>query len=231
MSAATSGEVALLSRAKSKEQCTFYRMGHTIDPSPASAAPASTPAAPGQRLGSLIGGIFGLIYVEANAGALPDPGAPALQIAAGVAFAGLVALLALARGSRPPVSPEAGDGFGRRYWLVVAGEVAAIFAGFVVLHGPAGLPNAVVAWVSVVVGVHFLVLAAIWRLRLFRYLGAAIALCGVAGLTAAGAGAPAAVIATVGGVLPGVLLLAAAYRGTTRAAQAAHRDARPVQHS
>ena len=133
--------------------------------------------------------------------------------------------------SRPPVSPEARDGFGRRYWLVVAGEVAAIFAGSVVLRGPAGLPNAVVAWVSVVVGVHFLVLAAIWRLRLFRYLGAAIALCGVAGLTAAGAGAPAAVIATVGGVLPGVLLLAAAYRGTTRAAQAAHRDASPAQHS
>jgi len=65
-----------------------------------------------------------------------------------------------------------------------------------VLNGPAGLPNAVVAWVSVVVGVHFLMLAAIWRLRLFR-----------------------------------VLLLAAAYRGVTRAAQATHRDASPVQHS
>ena len=206
-------------------------MRDTIDRSPASAAPASTPAEPGQRLGSLIGGIFGLIYVEANAGALPDPWAPALQIAALAAFAGLVALLALARGSRPPVSPEARDGFGRRYWLVVSGEVVAIVAGSVVLHGPAGLPDAVVAWVSVVVGVHFLLLAAIWRLRLFRYLGAAIALCGVAGLTAAGAGAPAAVIATVGGVLPGVLLLAAAYRGTTRAAQAAHRDDSPVQHS
>jgi len=101
----------------------------------------------------------------------------------------------------------------------------------VVLRGPAGLPNAVVAWVSVVVGVHFLMLAAIWRLRLFRHLGAAIALCGVAGLTAAAVGAPGAVIAVTGGVLPGVLLLAAAYRGATRAAQAAHRDASPVQHS
>jgi hypothetical protein len=202
-------------------------MRHTIDSSLPSAAPASTPAAPGQRLGSLIGGIFGFIYVEANADALPDPWASALQIAAGVAFAGLVALMALARGSHPPVSQETRDGFGRRYWLVVAGEVAAIFAGFIVLHGPAGLPNAVVAWVSVVVGVHFLVLAIIWRLRLFRDLGAAIALCGVAGLTAAVAGAPAAVIAAAGGVLPGVLLLAAAYQGATRAAQAAHRDASP----
>jgi hypothetical protein len=79
--------------------------------------------------------------------------------------------------------------------------------------------------------VHFLILAAVWRLPLFRYLGAAIALCGAAGLTAAVAGAPAAVMAVAGGVLPGVLLLAAAYRGATRAAQAAHRDASPAQHS
>ena len=74
-------------------------------------------------------------------------------------------------------------------------------------------------------------LAASWRLRLFRHLGAAIAVCGAAGLTAAAAGAPAAVIAVAGGVLPGVLLIAAAYRGVTRAAQTAHRDASPVQHS
>ena len=61
--------------------------------------------------GRVAGGALGC-----RAGALPDPWAPALQIAAGVAFAGLVALLALARGSRPPVSrkPEtaSGDGTG-----------------------------------------------------------------------------------------------------------------------
>jgi len=42
-----------------------------------------------------------------------------------------------------------------------------------------------VAWVSVVVGGHFVMLAGIWRLRLFRHLGTAIALCGIVGLTAA----------------------------------------------
>jgi hypothetical protein len=82
-----------------------------------------------------------------------------------------------------------------------------------------------VAWVSVVVGVHFVVLAAIWRLWLFRLLGAAIALCGIAGLTAAVLGTPMAVIAVVGGVLPGVLLLAAGYGG---AADALRRSARPA---
>ncbi len=95
------------------------------------------------------------------------------------------------------------------------------------LNGPAGLPHAVVAWVSVVVGVHFLMLAAIWRLRLFRHPGAAIALCGVAELTAAGAGAPTAVIAVAGGVVPGVLLLAAGCQGATAAIRQHTQDASP----
>jgi hypothetical protein len=175
------------------------------------------PVLPGQRLGSLIGGIFGLIYVEVNAGSLPQPWGMALRVAAGVVFAGLIVLLALARGAHTPADPGARSGFGRGYWLVVAGEIAAIPAGAALLNGPAGLPHAVVGWVSVVVGVHFMVLAVIWRLRLFRLLGAAITLCGVAGMSAAIIGAPAAVIATVAGVLPGVLLLAAGYAGAAGA--------------
>ena len=142
-----------------------------------------------------------------------------------MAFAGLVALLALARGARSPAGPGARGGFGRSYWLVVAGEAAAIPAGAALLNGPAGLPDAVVAWVSVVVGVHFVVLAAIWRLRLFRRLGVAITLCGIAGLAAAGAGASAAVIAVAGGVLPGLLLLAAGYGGAIGAVRQVARPA------
>lgn len=179
-------------------------------------ASASTAEARGQRLGSLIGGVFGLIYVEANVGPLREPWATALRVAAALAFAALVALLALAGGKRAPAGPGARSGFGSRYWLVVAGEVAAIAAGAATL-GPAGLGHALVAWASVVVGVHFVVLAAIWRLQLFRRLGVAIALCGVAGLIAAAAGAPTAVIAGIGGVLPGVLLLAAGYSGAVGA--------------
>jgi hypothetical protein len=191
----------------------IVNMRHTIIRPPARTAPAGTGMAPGQRLGSLIGGIFGLIYVEVNAGLLPEPWAAVLQIAAVVAFAGLAVLLARDRGRRSAARPAARGGFGGWYWLVVAGEAAAILAGAAILNGPAGLPRAVVAWVSVVVGVHFLVLAAIWRLPLFRHLGAAIALCGAAGLTAAAVGATPAVIAATGGVLPGILLLSASYWG------------------
>jgi hypothetical protein len=141
----------------------------------------------------------------------------ALRVAAGVALAGLIVLLALAQDTPTPADPGAQRGFGLGYWLVVAGEVAAIPAGAALLNGPAGLPHAVVGWVSVVVGVHFVALAAIWRLGLFRLLGAAIALCGVAGVTAAVMGAPSAVIDMVGGVLPGVLLLVAGYTGAAGA--------------
>jgi hypothetical protein len=180
---------------------------------------------PGQRLGSLIAGIFGLIYVEVNTGSLPEPWRMALRVVAGVAFAGLIVLLTLARGTHTPGDPGAQRGFGLGYWLVVAGEVVAILAGAALLNGPAGLPHAVVAWVSVVVGVHFVVLAAIWRLRPFRLLGVAITLCGVAGMTAATLGAPSAVIEVVGGVLPGVLLLASGYAGAAGAVRQPARTA------
>jgi hypothetical protein len=191
---------------------------HAVIRPPARTAPPSSGAGPGQRLGSLIGGIFGLIYVETNTGALPEPWAAMLQITAGVAFAGLAVLLARDRVPRSVAPPAARAGFRGPYWLVVAGEAAAILAGAAVLNGPAGLPRAVVAWVSVVVGVHFLVLAAIWRLPLFRHLGAAIALCGAAGMAAAAVGAATAVVAGTGGVLPGFLLLTASYWGATHTA-------------
>lgn len=173
--------------------------------------------APGQLLGSGIAGLFGLIYVEINAGPLPAPWPAALRIAAAVAAAGLAFVLVRLASStvsaRDEAEPGSQYGFGRRYWFIVAVEVAAIWAGSAVLSGPADLAHAVVAWVSVVVGVHFLALAALWRLRLMRYLGIAIAMCGLAGLAAAVATAPQAAVATAGGVLPGILLLAAGYGG------------------
>jgi len=185
---------------------------------------------PGQRLGSLIGGVFGLIYVEINAGALTAPAAAALRIAGAVVFAGLVALLAAGRrpgaGSAGTEAPTRG-GFGPRYWLIVAAEVAAFIAGSALLNGPLDRPRAVVAWVSVVVGVHFFALAALWPVSLFRWLGAAITLCGLAGLAAAGLDASDAMIATLGGVLPGALLLAAGYAGALAAGLRARPPVQP----
>jgi hypothetical protein len=178
--------------------------------------PRALPGLVGPRLGSVIGGTFGFVYVEANAGSLPAPAPTTLRIAAVVALALLVALIALPRGGLLARDPQgtAPGGFGTRYWLVVVGEGAAIVAGAAILSGPLATPRAVVAWVSLVVGVHFLALAAIWELSLFRFLGAAVASCGAAGLAVAGAGAGQPMVAALGGVLPGVLLLVASYWST-----------------
>lgn len=172
---------------------------------------------PGQRLGSAIGAVFGVIYVEVNAGALPPAISGVVRIVGVVLFAAVAALLVVGRhGSLSAEGPRR-QGFGRGYWVVVVVEVAAIVVGARVLSGPAGLPDGVVAWISVVVGVHFVALAAVWRLPFYRILGAAIALCGVAGLVAAGAGASNAVVAGTGGVIPGALLLVSGCWGAGRA--------------
>jgi hypothetical protein len=174
----------------------------------------------GPRLGSLIGAIFGLVYLEVNAGPLPAPGPGLVRAGAAAAFAGLVILLLATRQPQRPASERleaqdsAAGGFGRGFWLIVAAEGAAIMAGSAVLTGPLALPErGVVAWVSVVVGVHFVALGAIWGARLFHVLGSAIAASGIAGLVEASEAASAAIVVTFGTILPGALLLAFAYWG------------------
>ncbi|HTT92865.1 MAG TPA: hypothetical protein VMF65_25145 [Acidimicrobiales bacterium] len=56
-------------------------------------------------------------------------------------------------------------------------------------------------------------LAALWRLRLFRYLRGATAVCGVAGLAAAAGALGEAWVTSTAGVTPGALLLCTAYIG------------------
>lgn len=168
-------------------------------------------------LGCLIAGIFGLAYVLANAGALPSPLDSVLPV---IAIAALVWLGVLVRraglewlgGSRRRLR------LGLGYWLVVMGEVGAIAAGSAVLNGPLDAPRGVVAWVSLVVGLHFVALAVAWREPVFYVLGAAIAACGVAALAAALAGGSDALVGGLGGVLPGLLLLTASLLAASRAA-------------
>jgi hypothetical protein len=64
-----------------------------------------------------------------------------------------------------------------------------------------------------VVGVHFVLLARVWRERSIGWVGGALAVCGALGLGAALAGAPPAAVTVLAGVLPGVLLLAGSWWG------------------
>ena len=104
---------------------------------------------------------------------------------------------------------------------MVAAEVVALFLGVRILNGPLGLPRAGVAWVSLVVGVHFFALAVVLGRRFFYWLGGVITACGVVGLVLAVTGAGAAAIALASGVLPGAVLLGFAWWGAHRTARAA----------
>lgn len=171
---------------------------------------------PGQRIGSLIGATFGLTYVIVNAGPLSTGWTLTLRVLAAVAF---VAVLLAVFGSAAP-SPDRGRQeprvFGRGYWLVVAAELVALFLGTRVLSGPLNAPQAGVAWVSLVVGVHFFALAVVFGERFFHWLGGVITACGVVGLVLAATGAEEPTIALVSGVLPGGILLGFGWWGAHR---------------
>ena len=159
-----------------------------------------------QRLGITIGTAFGLVFVLVNAGALPAPWPLLLRMAGVLAFVGVqLALRSAAR--RPAPVREGGGGFTRGYWAVVAVEVVALVAGVQVLARVLDAPEAGVAWVALVVGLHFHALAVAWRTASLHVLGAALSVCGLAGLALAPLGSSEAAIATVGGVVPGFVLL------------------------
>ncbi|MBY6367273.1 hypothetical protein [Rhodococcoides corynebacterioides] len=162
-----------------------------------------------QHLGSLIGAAFGLVFVLVNSASSPTVVRAALVVVAVAATAAV--LVGIARGPEPATPPSVRP-FGRGYWAVVAAEVVAIVIGVRVVAA-AGHPQAGVAWVATVVGIHFVVLAVLWRLRLFHVLGGALTALGVAGLALAFAGAPAVATDLTAGVGSGVVLLIFALLG------------------
>ena len=169
-----------------------------------------------EKIGSIIGAVFGLVFVFVNSDTFPTILTVGLRVVAVVA---LVAVLLAVWRVPPAPAPEGGgrDGFGRGYWVVVAVEVVAIFGGLAIINGPLDAPQAAVAWISTVVGLHFVALALVWKLRFFTGLGVALTALGVLALILAAAGAAESSIDAIGAVLPGFLLLGFALWGSSRA--------------
>ncbi|MET0964916.1 MAG: hypothetical protein ABWZ02_00880 [Nakamurella sp.] len=170
---------------------------------------------PGQRVGSSIAAVFGLIFVLVNTGTLPPAVAWTLRVLAFLAFAAIVLAVlrrgrAQSAGAGPGGSAAAGpvSPFGRSYWLITAAEAVALFGGVRLLTGPLGHPGGGVAWVSFIVGVHFFALAAVFRAPYFNWLGAAVTLCGAVGLVLVFTDGAQVWVDLFGGVIPGALLLA-----------------------
>ncbi|MFG3054825.1 hypothetical protein ACGFZP_28270 [Kitasatospora sp. NPDC048239] len=161
------------------------------------------------QTGRLIGAIFGLAFVLANAGTLPPAVGIPLRV---LAIASFLRLFMALRRSRTPQAAAPADGpaprtFGRGYRLVVAVEVTVGLAGILVINNLLHAPRATAPWITLVVGLHFFGLAVVWRMASLRLLAAAMSACGAAGLVLAACGSPVAPIAAVAGIAPGALLL------------------------
>ncbi len=157
--------------------------------------------------GLFIGASFGTLFVLINAGSpLPTAVAIGLKILAVLALVSLVGAAGVISRSGP------GDGvrmdqFGRGYRIVVLAEVVLLFGGFQVLRLLDAPEQSRIAWVAVVVGVHFIAFLWVWRQRSILVPGVLLTVYGVAGLVMAPTSA-AEWVPIVSGVLSGVTLLA-----------------------
>lgn len=167
----------------------------------------------GRITGALIGGTFGAAFVLANANTAL--GARAAVVFRVLAIAGLAGLYAAARRVRSRVSscpsaasePGRVSPFGRRYWLIVAAEVAVLGIGIGLLRA-FGTPQPTnVAWIALMVGLHFIAFrcAGVWEGSVARAAGLLIAL-GLAGFGLVAASDP-RWTSFVSGVLSGLVLL------------------------
>ncbi|HEY3502105.1 MAG TPA: hypothetical protein VGN37_04855 [Actinocatenispora sp.] len=143
----------------------------------------------GAWLGSGIGALFGLAWCWfLGAGSLPGTAAPLAVRLAGVAVT--LGVLAGSWSLRRRYGTGSGGGspFGRRYWIAVVAMVAAIVLGNLLLRQVLHEPQAVPAWILLVVGLHFVPFGT----RTFRWLAAALAavavLAAVLGLAGFAAG-------------------------------------------
>lgn len=183
--------------------------------------PRRRAAAPFNRfVGTVIAAVFGLVFVLANSDAIASPWRVLLRgIAVVVAVAVLAgAVLTLRRGSPEPSESPQGRAWGRGYWAVVAGEVVALVVGLVIINGVLGVPRFAVAWVAVVVGVHFVALALVWSMPQFRVLGVLMVVFGVAGFVLGLTTSSVAAVQLCAGVCSGAVLFVAGARAVEPAA-------------
>jgi hypothetical protein len=180
-------------------------------------------------IGSLIGTGFGLLFIEVNSAHLPGPAVGVTRIAGAVIAVVLIALIAAASRISSAESPagERASLVGRGYWITAMLEAAALLAGLTVINTVLQHSEVAVAWVALVVGIHFFGLARIWRLPHFNALGAAMTLLGMAGFVLDASGGTAALIALVSGIGSGLVLfisVAAGLWAGTQKVSASDRD-------
>lgn len=170
-------------------------------------------------LGVLIGSAFGAVFVFANSGPpMPPDMSLAARVAAVAALATtvLLGLMAARAGapadSRRPLLPTPRGAGGRRgmfnrgFLGVVFTEAVLLIGGFRAIRVFDAPPETNVSWIAVVVGLHFIALAAVWKAPSVAVPGAVLTTLGVAGFALAALSLT-PWVPLVSGVLSGVTLL------------------------
>ncbi|MEV0382054.1 hypothetical protein [Nonomuraea sp. NPDC050643] len=158
--------------------------------------------------GLLIGAVFGAVFVVVNAQSpLNAVAVNVLRVAACLAAVGVLALWFAAVRKERPAGETGRNMFSPGYLAVVAAEVVLLFGGLRLLAAWGGPEQLNVAWVSLVVGVHFVALAPIWKDWGIAVPGVVLSVLGGAGLALAFTAAV-AWVPIVSGVLSGAVLLA-----------------------
>ncbi|MEN3361200.1 MAG: hypothetical protein V7637_5182, partial [Mycobacteriales bacterium] len=170
------------------------------------ATPKGGQGSAGFLVGSVVAMTFGTVFVLVNSAGLPAASRLVIRLigllVAALLIVGLV--LVVRRGSPAPAPAPASDFVDRHYRLIVALEAGTLFAGLAVINGVPHRTAVSVAWVALVVGVHFLGLARIWHMPLYHWLGATMTVLGLAGFLIYALGGPAATVALVAGVGSGM---------------------------
>ncbi|RSN46508.1 MULTISPECIES: hypothetical protein [Actinomadura] len=169
-----------------------------------------------QLLGLFVGSSFGTAFVLANAGApVPGPLGIALRVAAVLCLIAVVVTgFRTDRRREAPADPPPAW-FGPKFGLVVLAEFALIFGGIAVLRALDAPDQCNVAWIALIVGLHFVVLAPIWKRTAIAVPGALLTALGVAGMVMA-ALSHVDWIPFVSGVLSGAVLLGGSLYGAAR---------------
>jgi hypothetical protein len=161
-------------------------------------------------IGSIISAGFGIGWVEWGTLNLGGKASTAIRIV-GVVI-GVVLIVRSIRFRRKqraaqranPGPAEPSMFASRGYRLVVAAEVVALVAGYLLL-GALGAGTYQIVWFALVVGVHFVGFGRLFAFR-FYFVGAALIVAAIAGLIAGIAGGGVAIVQAVTGFAAGLTL-------------------------